>query len=76
VSRQLKEYVSAAGFPGGFTFHGLRHTHATLLLESGVNYKSVQSRMGHSSFKTTMDVYSHVTASMEDDLIDKIPKLG
>lgn len=75
VSRRLKEYAAKAGLPQSFSFHGLRHTHATLLLESGANYKSIQIRLGHSSFKTTMDVYSHVTANMEDDLIDKIPNL-
>ncbi|MBQ3443028.1 MAG: tyrosine-type recombinase/integrase, partial [Selenomonadaceae bacterium] len=38
-----------------FTFHGLRHTHATLLLRQGVNPKIVQERLGHSSIKVTMD---------------------
>ncbi|ERT60775.1 tyrosine-type recombinase/integrase [Megasphaera vaginalis (ex Srinivasan et al. 2021)] len=75
VSAKLKEYVEKAGLPTSFTFHGLRHTHATLLLESGANYKSVQLRLGHSSFKTTMDIYSHITQKMEDELLEKIPKI-
>lgn len=40
--------------------HGLRHTHATLLLESGVNVKEVSERLGHSSTAFTMDRYVHV----------------
>lgn len=75
VSKRLKEYAAKATLPANFTFHGLRHTHATLLLESGANYKSIQIRLGHSSFKTTMDTYSHVTANMEEDLLKKIPNL-
>lgn len=75
ISKRLKEYAAKAKLPANFTFHGLRHTHATLLLESGANYKSIQIRLGHSSFKTTMDTYSHVTANMEDDLLKKIPNL-
>lgn len=41
--------------------HGFRHTHATLLLEAGLNIKDVQERLGHSDIKTTLGIYSHVT---------------
>jgi integrase len=47
------------------TFHGLRHTHATLLLEAGVNAKVVQERLGHSSIEVTLDIYSHVMPGMQ-----------
>lgn len=40
--------------------HGLRHTHASLLFEAGATIKEVQMRLGHSSVKTTMDIYTHV----------------
>ncbi|MGB3323185.1 MAG: site-specific integrase [Mycolicibacterium fortuitum] len=43
------------------TLHGLRHTHATVLLEAGENPKIVQERLGHTTITTTMDVYSHVS---------------
>lgn len=39
--------------------HGFRHTHATLLLDAGVNYKDVQARLGHKSADMTMNVYAH-----------------
>lgn len=42
------------------SFHGLRHTHATLLLQGGVNIKVVSSRMRHSSLAITADHYTHV----------------
>lgn len=38
------------------TFHMLRHTHATILIQSGVNLKEVQ-RLGHSKISVTMDIY-------------------
>jgi integrase len=43
------------------TLKGLRHTHATPLLELGENPKVVQERLGHSTITTTMNFYSHVT---------------
>jgi integrase len=44
--------------------HGLRHTHATLLLEDGVDAKTVSERLGHGSVETTMRLYAHVTPRM------------
>jgi hypothetical protein len=41
--------------------HGLRHTHATLLLEDGVDVKTVSERLGHDSIPTTLELYGHVT---------------
>lgn len=47
-------------------FHDLRHTHATLCLEAGMSLKEVQDRLGHSSIRTTGDVYAHVTENMRE----------
>ena len=49
------------------TFHELRHSHATQLLEAGIHPKVVQERLGHSTIATTMDLYSHVTATMQEN---------
>ena len=48
-------------------FHDLRHTHATQLLADGVHPKVAQERLGHSTISTTMDLYSHVTETMQAD---------
>jgi integrase len=40
------------------TLRGLRHTHATVLLEAGEDPKVVQERLGHTTFTTTMGIYS------------------
>lgn len=53
-----------------FSFHSLRHTHATILLENGANIKDIQVRLGHSNIKTTMDTYSHVTKKMSLDSVN------
>lgn len=48
-----------------FTFHMLRHTHASMLLASGISMKAIQLRLGHSDIKTTMNVYAHLTEDLE-----------
>jgi integrase len=48
-------------------FHDLRHSHATQLLLAGVHPKVAQERLGHSTVSTTLDLYSHVTATMQED---------
>ena len=53
-----------------FSFHSLRHTHATMLLEGGANIKDIQHRLGHSKLSTTMDTYSHVTKTMQTSTVN------
>ena len=48
-------------------FHDLRHSHATQLLAAGVHPKIVQERLGHSTITTTMDLYSHVSETIQSD---------
>lgn len=51
--------------------HSLRHTHAVLQLEAGIDMKTLQERMGHGSMQITSDVYSHVSKKMEVKAIDQ-----
>ena len=53
-------------------FHDLRHSHATQLLLAGVHPKVAQERLGHSTVTTTLDLYSHVTATMQEDAADRL----
>ena len=59
---------------GRVTLKGLRKTHATLLLELGVHPKVVQERLGHSTITTTMNIYSHVTPTMQRAAIDRLTR--
>ena len=53
-------------------FHDLRHSHVTQLLVAGVHPKVAQERLGHSSISVTLDLYSHVTATMQEDAATKL----
>lgn len=44
----------------GYSFHSMRHTHATMLLEAGEDLELVSKRLGHGNMATTSRVYSHV----------------
>lgn len=56
-------------------FHDLRHTHASLLLSAGVSPKVIQERLGHSNIQTTMNIYSHVLPSLQQEAADKIGEM-
>jgi integrase len=53
-------------------YHDLRHSHATQLLAAGVHPKVAQERLGHSTISTTLDLYSHVTDTMQQDAATKL----
>lgn len=57
------------------TLKGLRHTHASLLLQAGANPKIVQERLGHSSIQTTLNIYSHVTPPMQESALTMLDNL-
>jgi len=54
------------------TFHGLRHTHASILLYKGVSVLSVSRRLGHSNITTTQSTYLHIIKELESQDQDKI----
>lgn len=54
------------GLPDGFRFHDLRHYFASLLIASGLDVKVVQTRLRHSSAKTTLDTYGHIWPDKDD----------
>ena len=56
-------------------FHDLRHSHATQLLLAGVHPKIAQERLGHATITTTLDLYSHVTETMQSDAAQRLNAL-
>lgn len=53
-----------------FDYHSLRHTHATILIESGADVKDVQTRLGHSNIQTTLQTYVHDTEAMKQRSVE------
>lgn len=53
-----------------FEFHALRHTHATILVESGANVKAVQQRLGHDRIETTLQLYTRNTETMSLETVN------
>jgi integrase/recombinase XerC len=58
--RILREIARATGFSGRITPHAFRHSFATHLLDHGLDLRSVQQLLGHSSIRTTQ-IYTHVS---------------
>jgi integrase len=63
--------LRAAGLPH-CRLHDLRHSFASLALEAGVDLKTVSSALGHSTIKTTADVYAHVSEKMKREAAAKV----
>lgn len=74
--RQFKLQVAAAGLdPKLFTFHGLRHSAATLMLALGVQPKVVSETLGHSRVGITLDTYSHVLPHLQEEAASRMDAL-
>lgn len=71
VTRSMNIIMEKAGVPR-ITFHSLRHTHATLLMEQGVHMKVVAERLGHSDIRTTMNRYTHVLPTLQTEAAELI----
>lgn len=61
----LARHCRKCGIPE-ISIHGLRHTHASLLMFAGVSIASVSRRLGHSSITTTQKVYMHIINELEN----------
>lgn len=71
VNDILGRYCKAVNIPV-ISVHGLRHTHASLLLFAGVSIASVARRLGHSSMTTTQKTYLHIIQELENKDVDLV----
>lgn len=60
LRHRLEKHLKLSECPR-LTFHAFRHTHASILLNAGLPYKEIQTRLGHSQISITMDTYSHLS---------------
>ena len=52
--------------------HDLRHSHATVLINAGVNIVAVSKRLGHSDINQTLKTYTHLLESSDQNMMDKL----
>ncbi len=71
VNDVLTRHCKACGIPV-ISIHGLRHTHASLLLFAGVSIASVARRLGHASMTTTQKTYLHIIQELENKDVDLV----
>ena len=64
VRKRLQLILERAGCKK-VRFHDLRHTFATMALEHGMDVKTLSATIGHVSSATTLDIYSHITDTMQ-----------
>ena len=60
LRKRLQGHFKSAGVPD-ISFHGFRHTHATIMLYAGIEAKDLQYRLGHSNITMTLNTYVHAT---------------
>lgn len=71
VSQRFDRFVARLGLPA-ISFHGLRHTHATLLLLDGVPPHVVSMRLGHRSVAFTLQQYAHVLPQQQAEAVERL----
>jgi len=74
VSKRFREIVESSDLPR-VRLHDLRHTYATLALQSGVHPKIVSERLGHSTVALTLDIYSHALPTLQQEAAEHIASL-
>ena len=67
LRRHLRPTLKRAELDETLTLYSLRHSCASLLLAAGVHPKVVSERLGHASITTTLDIYSHITPSLQEE---------
>lgn len=70
VDRKFDLYLTASGLAGNITPHTIRHTIATHWLENGMDLKTIQLLLGHTSLATTT-LYTHVSGKLKKEVYDK-----
>lgn len=74
LSKHFTKLVEAAGLPS-MTFHGLRHGAASLLAAAGTHPRVAQQLLRHSTTRTTLDAYTHVTRGQEREAADALERM-
>lgn len=73
-SKWFNELIERKGLKK-ITFHQLRHTSATMLINAGLNIRALSARLGHSNTTTTLNIYSHALKSADESAAEKMEKI-
>lgn len=76
INNIIKEATDISSIKKRVTTHTLRHTHISTLAQLGINLKAIQERVGHSDYKTTLEIYTHVTDQMAKDMMKKLETIN
>ena len=74
LTRKWERFLKSNNLPK-IRLHDIRHTHATLLIQAGVNPKVVQERLGQADVTITLNTYTHVMPDMAKDAANKIENI-
>ena len=74
LNREFKKVLVENKLPA-IRFHDLRHINATYMLKKGIPARIASERLGHSSIGITLDLYSHVTDSMQKEAAELLSEL-
>lgn len=68
--RAWEKYLKETGLK--ITPHQLRHAYATILYDADIDIKSSQKLLGHANISTTLQIYTHISDSRKDTILDKL----
>lgn len=74
IDRKMKKYCEISGIKK-IRIHDIRHSHTSLLISKNAKITAVSKRLGHSNISTTLNTYSHLLPSDEDEAIQSINKI-
>ena len=57
------------------TFHGLRHTHVSMMIRAGVPINVISERVGHADHSITCSIYSHLLPGMRREAVERFERL-
>lgn len=75
IENRNKYFAKVAGLPHR-CIHDFRHSHATLLINKGVNIVAVSRRLGHSDVKMTLNTYAHLYPTSDDEVVNALETAG
>ena len=76
INDTINKAIQMSSIDKKVTTHTLRHTHISTLAQLGINIKAIQDRVGHSDYKTTLEIYTHVTDKMAQDMMNKLENMN